>query len=288
MWQILMTTDVKTAEKCAEALEPFCVAVSWIDTDEDGVVEVEGIAEEKPSRSVIKAALEAAVAGAIPPFTIGPLEEKDWLTLSYQAFPPKPLGRFWIHGCHVTEKPPAGSWPLQIDAATAFGSGEHPTTAGCLQALEQMSKRLRRPRKIMDMGTGSGILSVGAARAFRRPVYGVDIDPESVRVAGNHARANHMHRMIRLQAGNGFKAPLSRQKAPYDLLMANILAKPLCLMSRAGAQQVKRGGTIILAGLLHSQAPAVTNYWRRQGAHLVRKQPRGEWTILTFRKGAVR
>lgn len=286
MWHIILTTGVNQAEKYAEALEPVCDAVAWIDTDEDGIVEVEGICEQKPDAKIIAEVFKNC-GQAVPKYKIEKLPDTDWLKMSYQAFPSTKLGRYWIHGSHITDAPPAGSWPLQIDAATAFGSGQHPTTAGCLVALERLSKRVRKPKRTLDMGTGSGILAVGAARAFRKPIYAVDIDPESIRVTDNHARANGVRKMMKLQAGNGFKAPLARSHAPYNLLLANILAKPLCKMSALGAKQVKQGGDIVLAGLLHHQAPAVVNFWRMQGAHLVRKDKRGEWTILTLRKGRV-
>jgi len=283
MWRITLVTDTRTAPRYAEALETLCPTVSWIDTDEDGQVEVEAISEEKPVRAVVEKLLKAAHT-PLPQVTIAPLPDTDWLTLSFQSFPPKQLGRFWIHGSHVTTPPPAGSWPLQIDAATAFGSGEHPTTAGCLAALEQLSKSCRF-RNILDMGTGSGILAIAAARIFGSRVTAVDIDPESIRVTKNHAEANTVLRHLHLEAGDGFKSPLARRHAPYDLLLANILARPLRLMARDGASLVRQNGYIVLAGLLDTQVNLVLEAWRKQGCRLVRKLKRGEWTILILRKG---
>ncbi len=285
IWRISFSTTTQCAPHYAAALELSCPTVSWMDLDEDGLVDVEGITEEEPDREAVLAALrEAMPTEALPPVVIGPLPtETDWLALSYQSFPPRSLGRFWIYGSHVRERPPAGSWPLQIDAATAFGSGEHPTTAGCLHAIETLAKR-QRFTNILDMGTGSGILAIAAARAFRAPVTAVDIDPESIRITRAHAQANGVAPLLHLQAGNGFKAPLARQRAQYGLLLANILAGHLRRMAKAGVAQVTPGGSIVLAGLLETQVAFVREAWQRQGCVLVHKDRRGEWTVLTLEK----
>ena len=283
VWQIRLMTNTATAPRYAAALELFCPTVSWIDTDEDGVVEVEAICEGKPDSAAVMKALKAAHS-PVPKVSINPLPDTDWLQMSFQSFPPKSLGRFWIHGSHITQSPPAGSWPLQIDAATAFGSGEHPTTAGCLGAIERIFKRKKFPHAL-DMGTGSGILAVGAIRAGRGKVIAIDIDPESIRVTRNHARANRLEKHVQLQAGPGYRTPLVGRKAPYDLILCNILARPLRQMAPQAARMIKPGGTIVLAGLLHSQAPGVISSYRTQGFHLIKRVQRQEWTILELRKG---
>lgn len=289
VWRIALTTSTAKAALYAEALEELCPTVSWIDTDEDGVVEVEALAEFKPDRPEVERLLRAVVAEELPPVTIELLEHKDWLELSYQSFPPRTLGRFWIYGSHITEAPPAGVWPLMIDAATAFGSGEHPTTAGCLLAIEELHK-LGPKTNILDMGTGSGILAVGAARAWGTEagstrITAIDIDPESIRVTRNHATANNVLHYMALAAGDGFNTELARAHQPYDLILANILAGPLTEMAPAGAAQLAPGGHVILAGLLETQAEMVLAAWQAQGLKLVSKWQRGEWTILLLQKG---
>jgi ribosomal protein L11 methyltransferase len=282
VWQIRLTTDTKLAPAYAAALEDFCPTVSWMDTDEDGVVEVDGITEDKPDEKAVLTALRAAHS-PVPKVSIAPLEQQDWLQLSYQSFPPKPLGRYWIHGSHATERPPAGSWPLQIDAATAFGSGEHPTTAGCLGFLERITKR-KTFRHVLDMGTGSGILAIAALRAGVRDVTAIDIDPESIRMTAIHGKANHLLSRLHLQAGPGYATPLVHQRAPYDLILCNILARPLRVMAKAAAKVIAKGGTIILAGLLCTQAMSVISAYRSQGFVLKTKQSRGEWMILELER----
>jgi ribosomal protein L11 methyltransferase len=282
IWQIRLVTSTTHAPKYAGVLEDFCPTVSWMDTDEDGVVEVDGICESKPDTAAILAALKAAHS-PVPKVTIAPLVQQDWLQLSYQSFPPKPLGRFWIHGSHATEKPPAGGWPLQIDAATAFGSGEHPTTAGCLGFIERITKR-NSFRHVLDMGTGSGILAIAALRAGVPQVTAIDIDPESIRMTAIHGSANHVRSRLHLQAGPGYATPLVQKKAPYDLILCNILARPLRVMAKAAARVIAKGGTIILAGLLITQAPSVISAYRSQGFILKTKQARGEWMILELER----
>ncbi len=282
VWQIRLTTSTAHAPAYAEALEAFCPTVSWMDTDEDGVVEVDGITESKPDTKAVLAALRAAHS-PLPEVTIAPLGQQDWLLLSYQSFPPKRLGRFWIHGSHTTDKPPRGSWPLQIDAATAFGSGEHPTTAGCLAAIERITKR-ETFGHALDMGTGSGILAIAALRAGVKEVTAIDIDPESIRMTAIHGDANGVRARMHLQAGPGYRTPLVRTHAPYDLILCNILAKPLMTMAPAAARVIRKGGTIILAGLLNTQAAGVISAYRAQGFTLKHKDVRGEWTVLEMRK----
>lgn len=278
VWQIRLTTTTQHAPAYAAALENFCPTVSWMDTDEDGVVEVDGITEEQPNDKAILAALKAAHS-PVPKVSIAPLVQQDWLQLSYQSFPPKVLGRYWIHGSHATERPPAGSWPLQIDAATAFGSGEHPTTAGCLGFIERITKR-KTFKHVLDMGTGSGILAIAALRAGVRDVTAIDIDPESIRMTAIHGKANRLLSRLRLQAGPGYATPLVQQRAPYDLILCNILARPLRVMAKAAARVIAKGGTIILAGLLTTQATSVISAYRSQGFILKTREARGEWTIL--------
>jgi ribosomal protein L11 methyltransferase len=284
VWRIALTTSTAKAALYAEALEELCPTVSWIDTDEDGVVEVEALAEFKPDRAEVERLLRAVVAEDLPPVTIEPLEHQDWLELSYQSFPPRTLGRFWIYGSHITDAPPAGLWPLMIDAATAFGSGEHPTTAGCLLAIEELH-RLGPKTNILDMGTGSGILAVAAARVWENArITAIDIDPESIRVTRNHATANNVLHHMELAAGDGFNTELALAHQPYDLILANILAGPLTEMAPAGAAQLASGGHVVLAGLLETQAEMVLAAWQAQGLKLLNKWQRGEWTILMLQK----
>ena len=169
-----------------------------------------------------------------------------------------------------------------LDAGVAFGSGEHGSTRGCLRALEGLAHR--RPRRILDLGTGSGILAMAAARLLHRPVLAVDIEPWSVRVAGQNAELNRLGRLVRARLGNGWAARPVRRAAPYDLVFANILARPLCAMARDLARNLAPGGRAVLAGLLDAQVPLVLAAHRRQGLLLERRLAEGRWVTLVVRQ----
>ena len=178
----------------------------------------------------------------------------------------------------------AGRIVLRLDAGVAFGSGEHGSTRGCLRALEGMAHR--RPRRILDLGTGSGILAMAAARLARRPVTGTDIDPWSVRTARENARRNGLGNRARFLRADGWSSPAIARGAPYDLVFANILARPLCAMARDLARHLAPGGTAILAGLLATQARMVLAAHRRPGLYLERVVGDGAWATLVLRRAA--
>ena len=283
LWAVRFKAALKVAEGYALALEDMAVAVSWLDADDDGIADVEAIFDVEPARPVVTAALKGA--GPLPRFTLKAIPVKNWLAASYRAFPPRRIGRFWVHGGHVTKAPPKGVWPLEIDAATAFGSGEHPTTAGCLRAIGELAKTVS-PAKVLDMGCGSGILGVAAVKAWGVPVLAVDNDPESVRVTKAHAKVNGVGRKLKAVVGDGYKTPEVKAGGPYPLVLANILAEPLIKMAPAAAKATAAGGYIVLAGLLTKQAAAVSKAYRAVGFKLVAKEVEGDWPTLVMQKAA--
>jgi ribosomal protein L11 methyltransferase len=225
----------------------------------------------------------------MPDLLIEKVPEKDWLAESYQSFPPFVVEPFFIFGSHYTESVPANYIPLQIDAATAFGSGEHGTTRGCLEMLSFVFKN-NAVTSILDMGTGSGILAIAAWHlcdkdALKNPIIGIDIDEESIRVANLHKAANIS--MTDLQdddiifaAGDGYHTALSRQYAPYDLIIANILARPLVMMAPDLKQSLAPQGHVILSGLLMEQAEMVLDAHKAQGLIEKHRITHGEWVTL--------
>jgi ribosomal protein L11 methyltransferase len=164
----------------------------------------------------------------------------------------------------------------------AFGSGEHGSTRGCLRALERIAHR--RPRRILDLGSGSGILAMAAARLLRRPVLATDHDPWSVRVAARNAAANGVGRLVRTRLADGWRSAAPRRGGPYDLVLANILARPLCGMAKDLSLHLAPGGTAILAGLLAEQARMVLAAHRRRGLRLDFMLREGPWTTLVLRR----
>jgi ribosomal protein L11 methyltransferase len=219
-----------------------------------------------------------AAGGKILDLIEMPIAERDWLAENRPAFPPQRIGRFFIHGSHWRDKPPPGSIAIEIDAATAFGTGEHPTTRGCLLAFDRLTKarHIRRPR---DIGTGSGILAIAAAKTLHRRVIASDVDPGSVTVARHHARRNGVARDVRATCAAG-----AGRSRGHDLVFANILARPLALMARDLSRAVAPGGMVILSGLLRRQEAGVLAAYRAQRLTLASRIVIDGWSALVLRK----
>lgn len=275
------------------ALDPFeaafsaaCDTVGFFLADEDARTwRVEGVREAAAGDAPLlqALALAAAATGVDAPLQRAPTEAEGWLARTAAAFPPQRVGRrFLLRGTHDRGPEPPGLVTLTLDAGLAFGSGEHGSTRGCLRALEGVA--WRRPRRILDLGTGSGILAMAAARLLRRPVLATDIEPWSVRVAGQNAAANGVGGLVRPALADGWRQHVVRRAAPFDLVFANILARPLCRMARDLAVHLAPGGTAILSGLLRSQARAVLAAHRRHGLVLAGQVAEGQWATLVLRR----
>lgn len=222
-----------------------------------------------------------SLTGALHGISVGDIEideidqDTNWLEQSYRQFPPFTVDPFFIHGSHYNNAAPEGLIPLQIDAATAFGSGEHGTTSGCLILLNQLKESGFVPKTILDMGCGSGILSIAAKKLWpSAAVLGVDIDPESVRVTQNHCSANNVS--ITAIAGDGFDVV----DGSYDLIIANILPVPLKSMAPDIVARSNTDGFILLSGLLLDQAADVLDVYKALDTKLHTRLDRGEWSAL--------
>jgi ribosomal protein L11 methyltransferase len=209
--------------------------------------------------------------------------DRDWLAENRRAFPPVRIGRFFVHGSHRKGPAPAGMIALEIDAATAFGTGEHPSTRGCLLALDALARR-RRFRRPLDIGTGSGVLAIAAAKLLHRRVLASDVDCAAVRVAAHHVRRNGLARGVRLLCAPGYRSR-AVGRARYDLVFANILARPLALMARDLGRAIMPGGVAVLAGLLTRQEAFVLAAHRAQGLALERRLVIDGWSTLILRAG---
>jgi ribosomal protein L11 methyltransferase len=220
------------------------------------------------------------------PITVLPVEQRDWLAENRAAFPPLHIGRFWVYGSHVTTPRPAASLPLLIDAALAFGSGTHPTTEGCLRAI-QMIRRIA-PRRVLDMGCGSAILAMAASRLWPScQTIAADNDPVAVRVAAHNRALNAIAPVkMRLAVSQGFGSRIVCNHAPYDLVLANILAGPLCRMAPDLAPRLAKGGWLILSGILNGQATAVEAAYRQQRLRVWHRIRIGDWTTIIMRPSA--
>ena len=287
VWAVRLTVPAALAPAIERVFDDGFASLSVFEVDETGTVAVEACATDMPDRAMLEAALAVAAKAAgltPPPLQIERLPSTDWLAASYAAFPPLTVGRFYIHGSHDPGPAPAGKIGLCIDAATAFGSGEHPTTEGCLIAIDRLARRLR-PRRLLDMGCGTGVLAFAMARRLGRPVVAADIDAESVRVARVNTQVNRLRGRVRTILSAGYDNPAVAAGGPYDLIVANILARPLCRMAGDLRRHLAPGGTAVLAGLLDRQEAQVLSAHRAVGLHLTARIRVGVWPTLILRAG---
>ncbi|MGC8468459.1 MAG: 50S ribosomal protein L11 methyltransferase, partial [Acetobacteraceae bacterium] len=214
-----------------------------------------------------------------------PVAAAGWLARNRASFPPALVGRrFVVRPTHLPPLRQAGRITLTLDAGLAFGSGEHGSTRGCLLAIERLAPQ--HPRRILDLGTGSGILAMAAARLWGRRVLATDIEPFSVRVAAENARRNGLGPRITVRLADGWRGHVLRRAGRFDLVLANILARPLCRMARDLSLHLAPGGRVVLAGLLAEQERMVLAAHRRVGLVLAARLSEGAWRTLVLRAGA--
>ncbi len=278
--------DGEKAQQLGDALEEMVSAVSLHNREatdgDDWTISLTNYGA--PDLDAIFQRLEETEAGIITRdnITAERLPEKDWLRHVHDNFPPVNIGRFFVHGSYYKGEIPAGQTPLQIDAATAFGSGEHETTRSCMVAFEQIARE-HKVGNALDMGCGSGILAIAIQKIWPGArLTAIDIDPESVIVSHRHADMNGV--TLQAAAGDGYKTPLSIQNAPYDLVGANILAGPLIAMAGDLYNALKPGGYAVLSGLLKRQQQEVTAAHLNAGLTLKGVIPDGDWAALIFRR----
>jgi len=286
-WQIRIFVPHRAVPFVEEAFEDSALAISSFEIDEQTAEWYVDILTDRSPQEIDVAARLALVSGlqaAITPrYEIKDLEAKDWVGEVERSFPPLCVGRFYVHGSHITASAPHGKIALQVNAGAAFGSGEHATTSGCLLALNALARR-RRFLRPLDMGCGSGILAVAMAKLWHVGVVGIDIDPVSVAVARENARNNRVQKFTAFATGNGYKAELVRKSGPFDLIVANILARPLVKMSPSLVRNLRSGGMIVLSGLLDYQESQVLNAHRSQGMRLLSRIRQHGWCTLIMEK----
>jgi ribosomal protein L11 methyltransferase len=209
------------------------------------------------------------------------LADADWLAMALSGLPPVRAGRFFVYGAHDRGRKPVNGVNLRIEAGAAFGTGHHGTTVGCLLAFDALLRRARFPR-VLDVGCGTGVLAIAAARTGSGVVMGTDIDPVSVRIARENAQLNDAR--ARFVHASGLRDGAVRTRAPYDLVFANILARPLIGLAQEIGGSLRPGGRTILSGLLRTQERAVRAAYLARGFRLERRLHRDAWATLVLRR----
>ena len=284
VWQVNLTLEAAAVEAADGVMEAAgALSIASFEIEGSSAWTMTALFEGRPEIDSLTAELAQTLGGTGPVLALGQVENRDWVAETISAFPPLAIGPFWVHGSHAAP-PDTSRRALRIDAGIAFGSGEHATTEGCLLALARLSDEGARPRNALDMGCGSGILAIAAAMLFDCRVLAVDIDPASAAFAAEAAAANGCSRRVTALAGDGYATPEVVARAPYDLVMANILANPLILMAPALAAALKPGGRAILSGLLAEQAGAVREAHTVAGMTLVERRDLRGWSTLVMAK----
>jgi ribosomal protein L11 methyltransferase len=239
---------------------------------------------EAPDQAAIRELVSLAAGDDIAQhITFDTVEAKDWVKASLEDLVPVPAGRFIVHGRHDLARIPANKLGIEIEAALAFGTGHHGTTRGCLLLLDQVL-RAYAPRRVLDLGSGTGVLAIAAAKAQRQRVLASDIDPVSVRVARDNARLNGVGNLVEAIHATAFSAPEFARRGPFDLVLANILANPLRQMATPMAQHLAPSALVILSGLLPHQARGVIASYRARGLLLRRHLAIDGWSSLLMQR----
>lgn len=253
--------SVEEASKVSWSLDAFCI-------EEAQANEAAGLIER-----------EAPGARA----AVQKLEDRDWVAVSLAGLPAVHAGPFVVAGWHELAHLEGGKIPVWIEAGPAFGTGHHGTTKGCLQSLAAELKR-RRPQRVLDIGTGSGVLALAAVKRGVAHALGTDLDRESIRIARENVKNNRTGRNLKLLHARGTGHQAIRAGAPYDLVLANILAKPLVGLAPEIARLVKPGGRVILSGLLSHQEPQVKAAYAGRGLTLTNRRRLNGWSTLTYKR----
>ncbi len=278
--------QLTTPPELADFLDEYFGVTACNYTD-DGMEEYVGYADTSFKVENLTAAAKAQNI-SLPPFTTEKLENKNWLTANVIKFAPVEVADFCIYGVHELQAPETDKLAIKIYAATAFGSS-HQTTRCCLQAISDLNALHAPHQKILDIGTGSGILSLACAKLWAQDnpqIVAGDIDIEAVNVTAQNAFDNHLEQFLQVTQSDGYQAELITQNAPYDIIMANILARPLIEMAPNLAENLKTGGYCILSGFVEDQIDWVVSAHQKEGLSLVKTYQIDNWRAVIMEKQA--
>ncbi|ABG31686.1 50S ribosomal protein L11 methyltransferase [Roseobacter denitrificans] len=263
-----------------EGLQPEPTGIGVFEVEDgSGLWEVGGYFTESPDETAL---LLLSTALDANPFVISELPETDWVAHVRRELVPVEAGQFFVYGSHDADKVPAGAEPLLIEAAMAFGTGHHGTTLGCLRALDRLDNSGFSGKNVADIGCGTAVLAMAAARIWENPVLASDIDEVAVDVAKSNIAANGLTGRVFCVEAAGFDHPELRAAAPFDLVFANILKGPLIALAPDMAANIAPGGQAILSGILNEQADGVLDVYTQAGFNLAHREEIVDWTTLTL------
>ena len=275
-------TVERIRDQLLDCLAPVDIAVAAFEGT-NGRWCLEVCFQEPPNETAIRALVALAAGPQVAnSLTFVTVPETDWVKASLEGLPPVPAGRFIVHGAHSRASIPPNRIGIEVEAALAFGTGHHGTTRGCLLALDRIVKRTRRRPRILDVGTGSGVLAIAAARALRSRVLASDVDRRATLIARANARLNRVPGLIEVLHAAGLTAPCFRARAPFDLVLANILLAPLQRLAAPMARLVAPNARIVLSGLLAAQANAALAAYRVHGFALEQRIMLDGWVTLVL------
>ncbi|HEY0233738.1 MAG TPA: 50S ribosomal protein L11 methyltransferase [Afipia sp.] len=279
--------DERTASRIVDLLtenfDDSHVAIAAFEQP-DGRWDVTMYFEQPPDEAAIRDMILFAAGKAVADtVTFGTVEAKDWVRSSLEGLVHVNAGRFVVHGQHDSDRVPPNKLGIEIEAALAFGTGHHGTTRGCLVLLNEVLRR-RAPKRVLDLGSGTGVLAIAAAKALHRHVLASDIDPRSVEVARENARLNGVSSLVETICATGFGSPRFAEQGPFGLVLANILAGPLRKLAPQMAEHLAPSAYVILSGLLPHQATSVVAAYRNNGLKLIRRLQLDGWTSLLMQQ----
>lgn len=287
-WAVRFEIPKRAAEQAGENFGDIALSAASFEIDEDaGLWSMELLFGAPPDMREVLHRLKilAEMFGIdVPQAETEKLPQQDWLANVARDFPPIRIGRFFVHGAHDADKVPHSVIPLQVEAGAAFGSGEHGTTHCCLEALNYLAKQ-RHCKNILDMGCGSGILAIAAAKLWKMRVLATDIDAVAVRVTKENAEINRVTRWVDPLVSDGYAHAELRRRAPYDLIVSNILARPLVSLAPKAAAHLAPGGAVVLSGLLEDQERFVASAYAAQHLFVKKRFLNSGWCTLLLTKG---
>jgi ribosomal protein L11 methyltransferase len=277
------TSARRMTDLLGEVFDPAETAVAAFEAADGKSWLLEAYFALEPDEGVVRGLIRPIVGADADRAAFETIAQKDWVKVSLEGLNPVRVGRFLVHGAHDRAEIRPNDLAIEIEAALAFGTGHHGTTRGCLLAFARELKR-RHPRRVLDVGTGTGILAFAVAKALKRPVVAGDIDPVAIAVARENARLNGLAPHLRFYVGRGVRHALARDRKS-DLIFANILARPLKALAPALAPVLAHGGALILSGLLPRDVPGVLSSYAAQGLRLERRLDLDGWVALVLRRG---